>query len=162
MGMVISLDEDRALHMKTMQILSLFMLLTTVALAEPVAWVAKLYGDKNLRRQQTRTSPWYRAFLEQEVEIGNRFETDSKSMASIKFLLGGKASLGKGSQIEIVSESGVKIIELKRGIFWARFDFSDAAAKDPDRFSRSQAARFASKPPVGLWGSGEPSSSSKS
>ena len=112
--------------MKIKHIICALALVTNLTAAEPVARVEKMYGEENLFRQKTETAQWYRSFLEQNASIGNHFKTDSTSWANIRFFLGGKLSLGKGCEVEIVSEREGDVvreaIHLKKGTFWAKFD----------------------------------------
>lgn len=112
--------------MKIKHIICALALATSLVAAEPVAQVEKMYGQENLFRQQTETAQWYRSFLEQNASIGNHFKTDKGSWANIRFFLGGKLSLGKDCEVEIVSEREGEVvreaIHLKKGTFWAKFD----------------------------------------
>lgn len=112
--------------MKILKSLIIVGLLTGLCLSEPVARVDKLYLEGNLFHKEDSNAEWYRSHLEQDAEIGYHFRTKPDSMASIRFFLGGKASLGKGCEIEIYSETEGKVvsqgIHLKKGTFWAKFD----------------------------------------
>lgn len=98
--------------------------LSCSVLAQPVAQVQELHGEKKLYLQESKGTPWYRSYVEQNAEIGNNLKTDAQSMASLRFFLGGKVGLGKDCEIEIISERDVKSrsIHLKKGKFWAKFD----------------------------------------
>lgn len=113
--------------MKFVKAVTIWLILSaTLASAQPVAWVQKLYGDKNLVYKEGESGKWYRAFLDQNAPVGTHFKTDANSTASLMFFLGGKAVLDKGSEIKIISERNVDLvsqgIELKQGTFWAKFD----------------------------------------
>ena len=112
--------------MKIKHIICALALSTSLLAAEPVAQVEKMYGQENLFRQKTEAAQWYRSFLEQNASIGNHFKTDPGSWANIRFFLGGKLSLGKDCEVEIVSEREGEVIReaihLKKGTFWAKFD----------------------------------------
>jgi uncharacterized cupin superfamily protein len=115
--------------MKYMQIFCLLAFLTSGVMGEPVARVDKLHGAKKLEVQKANTSKWYRAHLEQDANIKDLFRTDPDSLASIMFFLGGKASMGKNSKIQIISEKGINVlgpgVELQEGVFWARFNLKN-------------------------------------
>lgn len=113
--------------MKIIKATLIWILLTgTLVSAQPVAWVQKLYGEKNLAYKESENGKWYRAFLDQNAPVGTHFKTDPNTSASIMFFLGGKAVLDKGSEIKIISERNIDTIsqglELKQGTFWAKFD----------------------------------------
>ena len=109
------------------------LLLTTLVAAKPVGRVESLQGDKKLFRQEGASAPYYRAYIEQDAEIGHHFRTDPKSMASIRFFLGGNVGLGKDCEIVVVNERDAKI--LSQGNYWMKFD-----KQDPDNPIRIQTA----------------------
>ena len=91
--------------------------------AEPVGRVESLQGDKKLFRQEKASAPFYRSHIEQDAGIGHHFRTDARSMASIRFFLGGNVGLGKDCEIEVVNERDAKI--LSQGNYWMKFDQQD-------------------------------------
>ncbi len=98
-------------------------LLSSVVAAKPVGRVESLQGDKKLFRQEQASAPFYRSHIEQDAEIGHHFRTDARSMASIRFFLGGNVGLGKDCEIEVVNERDAKI--LSQGNYWMKFDQQD-------------------------------------
>lgn len=113
--------------MKTLlKILILAQLATGVAVADPVAWVQQLYGGKHLTYREGESGNWYRAYLDQNADIGTFFKTDPQSTANLMFFLGGKAVLDKGCEIKLISARNAQVIsqglEVKQGNFWAKFD----------------------------------------
>lgn len=112
--------------MKCLLVLLIALVLSSSSLADPVARVHKLYGQKNLAIKKSETGQWYRAHLEQDAEVGHRFKTDAETMANLQFFLGGYASLGKDCEVKLISEKDIGIIsqgiKLEKGNFWAKFD----------------------------------------
>ncbi len=98
------------------------LLLTSLALADPVARVQEINGPGKLEVKEQAAKQWHRAHLEMDASIGDNLRTTDDTLASLRFFLGGRANLDKGSQIEISSERGIKVVEVKSGSFWAKFD----------------------------------------
>jgi len=100
-------------------------ILTISAISEPVVRVDKIYGEENLYIQRSGAGEFFRAFLEQNGEIGDHFRTDTDSMASLRFFLGGLANLGKGCELAVISEKQGEVVsegvEVTKGAIWAKF-----------------------------------------
>ncbi len=106
------------------RLLCLTLLLCGLGLAQPVARVQEITGARNLFISRAADRPanrWYRAHLEMDAELNDHFRTDDATLASLYFLLGGRANLDKGCELVVSSERGVDLIEVKRGTFWANF-----------------------------------------
>ncbi len=114
---------------------SLFLvaLIPFVAVAEPVARVQSIEGAGNLFVQRSAASKWFRAHKEMDASLGDHLKTDDKSLATLRFLLGGRANLDKGSEISIISSRDIDVvsqtIQLNKGNFWAKFDKQKAPIK---------------------------------
>lgn len=107
--------------------LLLAVLLTAMLLpawAKPVARVQDIDGDKNLFVLRPKQAKWYRAHLEMDAALGDHLKTDAATLATLQFLLGGRANIDQSTEIEIVSskDADVVSVDLKTGSLWARFD----------------------------------------
>jgi FecR-like protein len=99
----------------------LFFSLSGWALADPaVGRVESLHGNKKLYRQEAAQGKKYLSHIEEHAQVRDRFITDSGSMASILFFLGGNISMGKDCEIEIVNDREAKV--LRQGNYWVKFD----------------------------------------
>lgn len=120
--------KSKLARMRKSLLRSLFFvaLLSLAATAEPVARVQSIEGAGNLFVQRKAATKWFRAHKEMAAEVGDHLRTDEKSLATLRFLLGGRANLDKGSEIAIISNRDVDVvsrtISLKKGTFWAQFD----------------------------------------
>jgi hypothetical protein len=86
--------------------------------SEPVVRVSSIQGPGKLEIKEGDS--WSRAYVEMDAEQGDQLKTTLDTMASLRFLLGGRANLDKGTHIEIVSERDIKL--LQSGTFWAKID----------------------------------------
>lgn len=89
-----------------------------LAQAEPVVRVSSIDGPGKLEIKDG--AAWHRAHVEMDAEQGDQLKTSDDTMASLRFHLGGRANLDKGTHVQIVSERDIKI--LKSGTFWGKID----------------------------------------
>lgn len=94
------------------------------AWAQPVAEVQSIQGERG-KRMLSINSPtdppdqWFRAHIEMDAAKGDRFKTNLHTRASLRFLMGARANLDRGSEIRITGERDIEI--LNRTVLWAKF-----------------------------------------
>lgn len=108
------------------QAVLLALLFTGPGWAQPAARVQALEGAKNLFIQteaERNADPfrWFRAHLEMDANVKDHLKTDKDTLASLYFLLGGRANIDKGTEISIISTRNIDIIQIEKGTFWANF-----------------------------------------
>ncbi|MCA9776343.1 MAG: FecR domain-containing protein [Candidatus Eremiobacteraeota bacterium] len=68
---------------------------------------------------------WYQGYVQMNTFLKERLRADADTSATIEFSLGGRAVISPGTEIEIVTKESTKIVEVKSGTFWAKFDKQD-------------------------------------
>lgn len=106
---------------KALTVLFTFLLLSSAWAEKPAAWLDSIDGAKNVYKHFSGDpeDKWYRAHLEMNGLVLDGFKTDKASLASLRFYLGSRVNLDKGSRIRIVSERDVVFLE--KGSMWSFF-----------------------------------------
>ena len=68
---------------------------------------------------------WYQGYVQMDTFLQERLRADAKTSATIEFSLGGRAVISPGTEVQIVTKESTKIVEVKSGTFWAKFDKQD-------------------------------------
>ena len=100
--------------------------LTLLAWADPspmlrVGRVIDIDGPLLMTNRMTENS-WYQGYREMDTFHRERLKADPKTSATLEFNIGGRAVISPGTEVEIVSTESVKVVEVKSGTFWAKFD----------------------------------------
>lgn len=93
-----------------------------------MASVAAIEGSLSVQRDGQ--PQWYSGYVKMPDFVRDRLKTDTRSMAALDFVSGGRVGLGRGSEIEIrgqgeVQQSGgaggAQTVVLTSGTLWAKF-----------------------------------------
>ncbi len=80
----------------------------------------RLYADRLKRKS------WYQGFPGMATHLTERLRTDSKTQAVLQFFVGGRAGIGRNTQIEIISPKDVEKygggMRVNTGLFWGNMD----------------------------------------
>lgn len=80
----------------------------------------RLYADRVKRKS------WFQGFPGMPTYLTERFRTDPKTQAVLEFYVGGRAGIGRNTQIEIISPKDVEKygagMRVNTGLFWGNMD----------------------------------------
>ncbi len=105
---------------------ALLLCLTLVVWADTAAMsrvgrVIDIDGPLLMTNRMTEKS-WYQGYPQMDTFHRERLKADPRTSATMEFNIGGRAVISPGTEIEIVSTESVKIVDIKSGTFWAKFD----------------------------------------
>lgn len=80
----------------------------------------RLYSDR------LKQKGWFQGYAGMRTYLKERLRTDKETQAVLGFLVGGRAGIGPGTQVEIVSPEDISrtgsTLRVDKGTFWAKFD----------------------------------------
>lgn len=79
----------------------------------------------SLSTNRSTEEQWFQAYPQMKTYLDERLRSDEETTATIEFLVGGRAVISPGSEIEISSPKDTTILKLKSGALWASFDKQD-------------------------------------
>ena len=86
-----------------------------------VGRVIDIDGPLLMTNRMTEKS-WFQGYAQMDTFHRERLKADPRTSATMEFNIGGRAVISPGTEIEIVSTESVKVVEIKSGTFWAKFD----------------------------------------
>ena len=93
---------------------------------QQVAKVIDIDGPQ-LKTNRLKESKWYQAYQTMPTFYKERLEADSKTTATIEFLVGGKAVIAPGTEVEVLNK---EVLKVKSGTVWAQFDKQKLAGEN--------------------------------
>ena len=92
--------------------------------AKQVGSVLDIDG-KILMTNRLQEMTWYQAYPAMKTYLKERMKTDEDTTATIEFLVGGRAVIAPGTEVEITTPKDTTILNIKSGSVWAKFDKQD-------------------------------------
>lgn len=98
------------------------------SLAQEQARVGKVLDidGRRLYSNKLQAGKWFQAYPGMPSFLTERLRTDAQTQAILEFAIGGRAGLGRGTEVEIVSQNEVKAVGdklvVKSGALWAKID----------------------------------------
>ena len=93
---------------------------------QQVAKVIDIDGPQ-LKTNRLKEAKWYQAYQTMPTFYKERLEADSKTTATIEFLVGGKAVIAPGTEVEVLNK---EVLKVKSGTVWAQFDKQKLAGEN--------------------------------
>lgn len=78
-----------------------------------------------LMTNRLKEAKWYQAYPQMKTYLKERMKADEKTTATIEFLVGGRAVISPGTEVEIVTPKDTTVLKIKSGTVWAKFDKQD-------------------------------------
>lgn len=104
--------------------------ISSLAFAGPpavlVGSVVDIDGPSLATSKQTENR-WFAAYPTMKTYLNEKLRCDDSTSASLEFLVGGRAVLAPGSEVEVTSRKDVTLLKISRGSIWAKFDKQEKA-----------------------------------
>lgn len=78
-----------------------------------------------LMTNRLKEGKWYQGYPRMKTYLKERLMADPKTTATIEFLVGGRAVISPGTEVEILTPKDITVLKIKKGTIWAKFDKQD-------------------------------------